>query len=393
MKLTQRVNNIQPSATMAAAAVARTRKERGQPVFDLTAGEPDFDTPDHVKEAGIAAINSGFTNYTAADGTNDLKQAIVDKFSRDNNLSYDVNQVMASVGAKHCIFNVLQVLVEEGDEVLIPQPVWVSYPDMVILNGGTPVPITAGINQHFKITPEQLERAITDRTRLLMLNSPCNPTGAVYSRAELEAIGEVLKKHPQIVVVTDDIYEHIIWTEEPFCNIVNACPELEDRTIVVNGVSKAYAMTGWRIGYAAGPKTIIDAMRKVQTQSTSNPTSIAQVAATAALTGQQECVTAMVRDFKQRHQYVVGRLNELNGVRCVDSDGTFYAFPDFSQFIASHPEIDDDLALADHVVNEFHVALVPGSPFGGNGHLRLSFASSQTELEGALDQLQKLTGK
>lgn len=393
MKLTQRVNNIQPSATMAAAAVARGLKESGQPVFDLTAGEPDFDTPDHIKDAGLEAIRSGFTNYTAADGTNELKHAIVEKFSRDNNLEYEASQVMASVGAKHCIFNVMQVLVEEGDEVLIPQPVWVSYPDMVVLNGGTPVPIVAGINQNFKITPEQLERAITDKSRLLMLNSPCNPTGAVYSRSELQTIGEVLLRHPQIMVVTDDIYEHIIWTEESFSNIVNACPELKDRTIVVNGVSKAYAMTGWRIGYAAGPTDVIGAMRKVQTQSTSNPTSIAQVAATAALTGQQECVVAMVREFKQRHQYVVGRLNELNGVRCVDSDGTFYAFPDFSQFIASHPEIDDDLTLASHVVNEYAVALVPGSPFGGNGHLRLSFASSQDQLDGALDALQKMTDK
>ncbi len=378
---------------MAAAAVARSMKESGKPVFDLTAGEPDFDTPEHIKEAGIDAIRSGFTNYTAADGTTDLKKAIVEKFSRENDLNYDVSQVMASVGAKHCIFNVLQVLIENGDEVLIPQPVWVSYPDMVILNGGTPVPITAGINQHFKITPEQLERAITPRTRLLMLNSPCNPTGAVYSRDELRAIGDVLAAHPEVMVVTDDIYEHIIWTEEGFCNIVNACPELKDRTIIVNGVSKAYAMTGWRIGYAAGPEPVIGAMRKVQTQSTSNPTSIAQVAATAALTGQQECVTAMVREFKQRHQYVVGRLNELNGVRCVDSDGTFYAFPDFSQFIASHAEIDDDVALADLIVNEYAVALVPGSPFGGDGHLRMSFASGQDVLEGALDALQKLTGK
>lgn len=392
MQLTDRVNNIKPSPTMAVTDKARELRAAGRNVIGLGAGEPDFDTPEHIKQAGIEAIANGVTNYTAADGTPELKEAIAAKFERENSLKYDPNQCMASVGAKHCIFNVLQALIQKGDEVIIPQPVWVSYPDMVVLCDGVPVPVTAGLNQNFKITPEQLERAITPRTRLIMFNSPCNPTGKIYSMDELKAIGEVLLRHPHVSVVTDDIYEHLIFTDDGFCNIVNACPELKDRTVVINGVSKAYAMTGWRIGYAAGPNDVIGAMKKIQSQSTSNPTSIAQVAAVAALNGPQDCIAPMVAAYKERHDFVVGRLNEIAGVRCLDSDGTFYAFPDFSEVISNMDGINNDTELATKVLEEAEVALVPGMPFGGDGHLRLSFATDMDTLTKALDRLHTMFG-
>ena len=277
IRLSNRVQSIKPSQTLAITARAKALREQGQDIIGLGAGEPDFDTPEHIKEAAIQAIKDGFTKYTAVDGTPGLKQAIIDKFKRDNALHYEMNQVLVSVGGKQSSFNLIQALINPGDEVIIPAPYWVSYPDMVLLADGVPVIVAAGIEQNFKITPAQLEAAITDRTRLIFINSPSNPTGVVYSRAELMALGEVLKKHPDILIATDDMYEHILWTEDPFVNIVNACPELYERSVVLNGVSKAYSMTGWRIGYCGGPAELIAAMKKTQSQSTSNPLSLIHI--------------------------------------------------------------------------------------------------------------------
>ena len=392
IRLSNRVNRIKPSPTLAVTNRARELRAQGKDVIGLGAGEPDFDTPEHVKEAAIRAIREGFTKYTAVDGTASLKQAVISKFKRDNDLDYAPEEILVSVGGKQSFFNLAQALLDNGDEVIIPAPYWVSYPDMVLLADATPIIISAGIDQSFKIRPEQLYRTITRKTRLLVLNSPSNPTGTAYTRAELEALGEVLLKHPQMLIATDDMYEHILWADEPFSNILNACPELKDRTIVLNGVSKAYAMTGWRIGYAAGPKSLIGAMGKIQSQSTSNPTSIAQVAAEAALNGDQSCVGTMVRAFKERHDHVVARLNRLRGVRCLPSQGTFYAFPDFSKAIASLDGVKNDTELAEYILNKAEVALVPGSAFGAEGHLRLSYATSMENLNKALDRLESLLG-
>jgi aspartate aminotransferase len=393
LRLSRRVQRIQPSPTLAVTTRARELRAQGQDVIGLGAGEPDFDTPEHVKQAAIEAIRSGFTKYTAVDGTPALKQAIVAKFRRQNNLEYAPEEILVSVGGKQSFFNLAQALLDEGDEVVIPAPYWVSYPDMVKLADATPVTIAAGIEQGFKITPAQLEAAITRRTRLVVLNSPCNPSGCVYGRAELAALGEVLRAHPEVLVATDDMYEHILWSGEPFCNIVNVCPDLKDRAIVLNGVSKAYAMTGWRIGYAAGPRPLIAAMKKIQSQSTSNPTSIAQVAAQAALSGDQGCIEPMVRAFRERHERVVARLNRLPGVRCIPSQGTFYCLPSFHEAIARLPGVTNDLDLAELILNEAGVALVPGSAFGAEGHLRLSFATDLKTLDAALDRLQSLLGQ
>ncbi len=391
--LSDRVSRIKPSPTLAVTIRAKELKAQGKDVIGLGAGEPDFDTPDHIKKAAIQAIQDGFTKYTAVDGTPGLKQAIVTKFRRDNGLEYTSDQILVSVGGKHSFFNLAQALLESGDEVIIPAPYWVSYPDMVLLADATPIIISAGIERAFKIRPEQLDRAITKKTKLVVINSPSNPTGGAYTRAELEAIGEVLRSHPQVLIATDDMYEHILWSDEPFSNIVNACPDLKERTIVLNGVSKAYAMTGWRIGYAAGPKPLIAAMKKIQSQSTSNPTSIAQAAAEAALNGDPQCMTPMVRAFKERHDYVVIRLNQLQGVHCLASQGTFYAFPDFSGAISKLNDVHNDVEMAEYILDKAGVALVPGSAFGAEGYMRLSYATSMNVLESAMDRLEKLLGK
>jgi len=393
IRLAARVGRIQPSPTLAVEARAKELKAQGKNIISLGAGEPDFDTPDHIKDAAIRAIRDGFTKYTAVDGIPSLKQAIVDKFKRENGLDYTVDQALVSVGGKQSFFNLAQALLGPGDEVVIPAPYWVSYPDIVMLADANPVIISAGIQQGYKITPEQLDNVIGFQTKLVVLNSPSNPTGAVYSRKELEALGEVLRKYPDVLIATDDMYEHILWSDEPFCNIVNACPDLKDRTIVLNGVSKAYAMTGWRIGYCAGPKGLIAAMKKVQSQSTSNPTSISQVAAEAALNGDQSCIQPMLASFRERHDYVVGRLNRLRGVRCLPSQGTFYAFAQFKDAIANFKGVANDVEMAELVLNTAGVALVPGSAFGADGYMRLSFATSRENLEVALDRLEKLLGR
>lgn len=391
--LSHRVQRIKPSPTIAVSQLAVELQRAGKDVIGLGAGEPDFDTPDHIKQAAIRAVQRGFTKYTAVDGIPSLKQAIVEKFKRENSLVFETDQILVSVGGKQSLFNLAQALLAAGDEVIVPSPYWVSYPDIVLLADATPVIVPAGGEQSFKITPEQLDQAITPNTRLLIINSPSNPSGAVYSRAELCALGEVLRNHPDVLIATDDIYEHILWSDEPFCNIANACPDLLARTIVVNGVSKAYAMTGWRIGYAAGPQTLIAAMCKIQSQSTSNPTSISQVAAEAALSAKQDCIRPMLEAFAQRHEHVVARLNEIRGIKCLPAQGAFYAFLDVREAIVAQAGVSNDIEMAEYILNEGGVALVPGSAFGAEGYLRLSFATGMDILDNALDRLQRLLGR
>lgn len=389
IKLSQRVQRVKPSPTLAVDAQAKALKAAGEDIINLGAGEPDFDTPEHIKAAAVQAIADGQTKYPPVDGTAGLKQAVIDKFQRDNGLDYDLDQILVSAGGKQSFYNLAQAMLDEGDEVIIPAPYWVSYPDMVLLADGKPVIVSAGIEQNFKLQPEQLEAAITDKTRLLVLNSPSNPTGVSYHRAELEALADVLLRHPHVLIATDDMYEHILWTDEPFCNIVTVCPALYDRTIVLNGVSKAYSMTGWRIGYAAGPANLIKAMKKVQSQSTSGACSIAQAAAQAALEGEQQCVANMVQAFKERHDWLLDALNALPGVACLPSDGTFYAFPDMREAMKTLG-CGDDIEFTARLLTEAKVALVPGSAFGAPGHMRLSYATSMEMLESAISRMSEL---
>ncbi|HIK74244.1 MAG TPA: pyridoxal phosphate-dependent aminotransferase [Alcanivorax sp.] len=393
INLSDRVQRIKPSPTLAITSKAAELRAQGKDIIGLGAGEPDFDTPDHIKQAAIEAINAGKTKYTPVDGTPGLKKAVVDKFKRENGLDYEAGQILVSSGGKQSFFNMALALLNDGDEAIIPAPYWVSYPDMVKVAGGVPVVLETDLDSRFKITPQQLEQAITPKTRLFVINSPSNPSGMAYSKEELAALGEVLKKHPDIVIATDDMYEHILWTGQPFVNIVNACPELYDRTVVMNGVSKAYSMTGWRIGYAGGPQKLIAAMKKVQSQSTSNPASISQAAAEAALSGDQQCVKDMVKAFKERHDYVVDALNKLPGVTCAPSDGTFYAFPDFSGAIAEMDGVESCTDLAAQLLETAEVALVPGSAFGAPGCLRLSFAVGMDTLVEAISRIEKALSK
>lgn len=391
--LSDRVNNIKPSPTLAVTNRAAELRAEGKDIIGLGAGEPDFDTPVHIKNAAIEALNKGFTKYTAVDGTPGLKKAIINKFQNENGLSYQANQILVSCGGKQSFFNLSLALLNEGDEVVIPAPYWVSYPDMVLVADGKPVIITTTQEQRFKITPEQLDAAITPRTRLVVLNSPSNPTGVAYSLDELKALGAVLANYPNVLIATDDMYEHIRFNDEPFVNILNACPDLYERTIVLNGVSKAFSMTGWRIGYAAGPAKLIGAMKKIQSQSTSNPTSISQVASQAALEGGNDCVDEMVVAFKKRHNYVVAALNEIKGVECIPADGTFYAFPSFQQVIDNDDRFSNDIELAEFLLGEAGVALVPGSAFGAPGNMRLSFATSMDILEDAIARIKQAVEK
>ncbi|MEX0731013.1 MAG: pyridoxal phosphate-dependent aminotransferase [Aquisalimonadaceae bacterium] len=386
ISLANRVQRVKPSPTLAVTARAAELRAAGKDIIGLGAGEPDFDTPEHIKEAAIEAIRAGKTKYTSVDGTPELKKAVQQKFARENGLDYGLNQILVSAGAKHSIYNLMCAVLNAGDEVVIPAPYWVSYPDMALLNEGVPVIVEAGQAQRFKMTPDQLDAALTERTKLVVLNSPSNPTGVSYTRDDLAALGEVLLKYPRALIMTDDIYEHILWAEEGFTNIVNACPELMDRTIVVNGVSKAYAMTGWRIGYAAGPASVIGAMKKIQSQSTSNAASIAQVAAATALNGDQSCMVPMLKAFKDRHDFVYKALNDMPGIDCLPCDGTFYNFPNVEGAMRKLG-LKDDVAFAEHLLNEAGVALVPGSAFGLAGHARISYATSMENLERAMDRI------
>jgi aspartate aminotransferase len=394
LELSRRVQAIKPSPTLAVTARAAKLKSEGKDIIGLGAGEPDFDTPQHIKDAAIAAINSGFTKYTPVGGTASLKQAVAAKLKRDNGLDYSARQILVSCGGKQSFFNLVQAVINPGDEVVIPAPYWVSYPDIVLLASGKPVIVEAGIEQGFKITPAQLQAALTAKTRMVVINSPSNPSGAVYTREELAALGAVLRAHPEVLIATDDMYEHILLTDQPFANILDACPDLYPRTMVLNGVSKAYSMTGWRIGYAAGPEAIINAMENVQSQSTSNPTSISQVAAEAALNGDQGCIEPMVKAFRERHLFVVEQLNQIPGVRCLHSGGAFYAFPDVREAIATlHAKkiIADtsDVAFSEYLLEHAGVAVVPGSAFGSEGYMRLSFATSMDNLKNALARIHK----
>lgn len=392
--LSKRVQTIKESPTLAVTARAAKLKAEGRDIIGLGAGEPDFDTPQHIKDAAKKAIDTGFTKYTPVAGIPGLKKAIVAKFKRDNDFDYTEKEVIVGVGGKQCIFNLALAVLNPGDEVIVPAPYWVSYADIALVAGAKPVIIECGIEQDFKLLPEQLEAAITPQTKLFMINSPSNPTGSVYTLAELQALGEVLKRHPQILVATDDMYEHVNLTGEKFYNILNATPELKPRCIVLNGVSKAYSMTGWRIGYAAGPAYIIKAMEILQSQSTSNPTSISQVAAQAALEGPQECITPMVEAFIKRHEYVVDRFNNMPGLKCIKAGGAFYAFPDARIAIAKLHEsgrINEatDMALSEYLLEKVGVAVVPGSAFGAEGYFRISFATSMENLTEALNRIEQ----
>lgn len=392
--LSKRVQTIKESPTLAVTARAARLKAEGRDIIGLGAGEPDFDTPQHIKDAAKKAIDSGFTKYTPVAGIPGLKKAVIAKFKRDNDFDYTDKEIIVGVGGKQCIFNLALAILNPGDEVIIPAPYWVSYADIALVAGAKTVIIECDIDQDFKLLPEQLEAAITPHTKLFMINSPSNPTGSVYTLGELKALGEVLKRHPHVLVATDDMYEHVNLTGDKFYNILNATPELKNRCIVLNGVSKAYSMTGWRIGYAAGPAYIIKAMEILQSQSTSNPTSISQVAAQAALDGPQACITPMVEAFIERHEYVVNRFNQMPGLKCIKAGGAFYAFPDARVAIASlykSGKITEatDMALSEYLLEKAGVAVVPGSAFGAKGYFRISFATSMENLKEALSRIEQ----
>lgn len=391
--LSTRIQQIKPSPTLAISSKAKELKAAGKDIISMSIGEPDFDTPQHIKEAAIKAINEGHTKYTAVDGIKPLKQAIISKFKQQNSLDYQENQIIVSSGAKQSLYIAISSLINPGDEVIVIAPYWVSYPDMVKLCEGTPVIVTTSMDNHCKVTPEQIKQAITPKTKAIIFNSPSNPTGLSYSEQDLKVIGDVLLEHEQITVITDDIYEHSLWKNTPFKNIVNACPNLYDRTIVVNGVSKSYAMTGWRIGYAAGPAELISAMKKAQSQSTSNPCSISQYAAVAALTGDQACVQEMTKAYQERHDYLYKELSAIPGITCTPSDGTFYIFPSVAGLLTISPDINSDLTFADYLLREANIAVVPGSAFGAPGHIRISYATSMDNCVEAIKRIKAAVEK
>ena len=389
LSVSPRMARVRRSPTGAVLALVTELRAQGRDIISLGAGEPDFDTPKHIRDAAVAAIAAGKTRYTPIDGTAELKSAIQAKFAGENGLGYETSEIIVTSGGKQALFNLCMALLGSGDEAIIPAPFWVSYLDMVLLAAGKPVIIETGIEQDFKISPGQLEAALNSRTRLVVLNSPSNPTGASYSRAELQALGNVLERFPRVVIVSDDIYEHIHWANEPFVSFGAACPALFDRTVTVNGVSKAYAMTGWRIGYAGGPAVLINAMKTVQSQSTSNPCSVSQAAAQAALEGDQAPVASMREAYRERHDFLVAALNGIRGVRCRAGEGAFYAFPRVQDAV-ERLGLADDTALAEKLITEAEVACVPGAAFGAPGYLRLSFACSVDTLEEAVDRLNRV---
>jgi len=384
--LSNRVQKIKPSATMAVSDKAKQLKSQGVQIVSMGSGEPDFDTPVNIQKAATHAITAGETRYTAVDGTPQLKKAICEKFKKENGLDYSLNEVIVSSGGKQVFYNLCQAILSKGDEVIIPSPYWVSYPDMAILADATPVFIKAELDQEFKITPEQLEASINSNSKLFVLNSPSNPTGAVYTKSEIESLGAVLERHPHVNIISDDIYEHIRWEDDAFVNIAMACPNLKDRTVILNGVSKAYAMTGWRIGYAAGPEKIIKAMKKIQGQSTSNPSSISQAAAFEAISGDQSFIKMMVEAFERRHNFLVESLNAIDGIECPQSCGAFYSFPRV-QGLIDRLGLKDDVEFSTYCLDKISLALVPGSAFGAPGYVRLSFATSMDNLKLAIDRL------
>ncbi len=390
--LSAALNRISPSATLAMSGRVLDLKAQGIDVIGLSAGEPDFDTPDFVKDAAIQAIRDGQTNYTAVDGIAPLKSAIAAKFKRDNGIEYTNKQITVNSGGKHTLFNALVATLDAGDEVIIPAPYWVSYPDIVEFAGGTPVIVLASAAQNYKMLPEQLEAAITPKTRWLILNSPSNPTGAAYTAAELTALGDVLLRHPQVMLLTDDMYEHIWYAKEPFVTMLQVCPQLYDRTLTMNGASKAYAMTGWRIGYAGGPEWLIKAMASLQSQSTSNPCSISQYAALAALTGPQDFLKERNAAFKERRDLVVAMLNDAPGLSCPTPEGAFYVYPDASGVMGKTTpkgkKIETDEDLINYFLDDWQVAAVHGGAFGLSPGFRISYATSEELLKEACNRIQ-----
>lgn len=395
MKLAGRVSKVKPSETLAITAKANALRAQGRDVIGFGAGEPDFDTPDHIKKAAIQAIEAGFTKYTPVSGTDELKDAIISKLKVDNNLEYKRSQIAVSCGAKHSLYNLAQVLFEEGDEVIIPAPYWVSYPDIVVLAGGSPVILNTLEKDGFKMKPEQLKSAITGRTKAVILNGPSNPTGAAYSPDDLKALAAVLAD-TDIFIISDDIYEKILYTDYSFANLATVDQRFKNRTIVINGVSKAYAMTGWRIGYAAGPEEIIGAIGKIQGQSTSNPSSISQKASVAALNGDQSVVAMMVGEFKKRRDYIVGALNDISGITCLMPEGAFYVFPNVSAMYGrsySGKKITNSTDFIEYLLDEANVATVPGVAFGSDDHIRLSYATSLKNIEEGVKRIKNAIAK
>lgn len=390
IKLSSRVRRIKPSPTLAVTAKANQLRAEGVDVINLAAGEPDFDTPSHIKQAANEAIANGQTKYTPVGGTASLKQAIIDKFERDSGLKYQANEILVSSGGKQSFYNLCQAVIDQGDEVIIPAPYWVSYPDMVLLANGTPIFVEADHTQNFKMTADQLSAAITNKTKMVVINSPSNPTGACYSASELTALAEVLIQHPEILIATDDMYEHILFKQQTFSNILMVCPQLKSRTIVLNGVSKAYSMTGWRIGYAAGPAAIMEPMKNIQSQSTSNPCSISQAAAEKALSGDQACVSDMKAAFEKRHDFIVAELNKIKGISCSQSEGTFYCYANVQAAIDTLSDINNDVEFATFLLEKCGVAVVPGTAFGLPGYMRISFATSKEKLTTAAQRLAEL---
>tara|TARA_A100001011_G_C14266037_1_gene824686 strand:- start:686 stop:1870 length:1185 start_codon:yes stop_codon:yes gene_type:complete len=393
MKLSNRISNTKTSATIAMSMKARELKAQGKDIISLSAGEPDFDTPDHIKDSAIKSINEGNTKYTPVDGMISLKQSIVEKFKNENNLDYDLSQILVSTGCKQSIYNLCQATLDKGDEVLIPSPYWVSYPEIVKLSDASPVFIETNSDNDFKVTGKMLLDNITNRTKMLLLNSPSNPSGFIYNEEDLKDIGRVLKEYPNIIIASDDIYEHIIFNEKKFVNILNVCPDLYNQTVILNGVSKAYAMTGWRIGYAAGNNEIIQAMKKIQSQSTSCTCSISQSAATAALSYGNEEVKKMVSEYQRRSEFLYNELNKIEGIEYKKPDGSFYAFINVDGLINSLDGINDDFDLAEYFLNEGEVAVVPGTAFGSKNHIRISFATSMENLEKAVGRVKNLLSR
>jgi aspartate aminotransferase len=390
MKLSKRISNTKTSATIAMSMKARELSLQGKDIISLSAGEPDFDTPQNIKDAAIKSINSGNTKYTPVDGMLSLKESIVNKFKNENNLEYTSDQILVSTGCKQSIYNLCQATLDKGDEVLIPSPYWVSYPEIVKLSDATPIFIETNSDTDFKVTGKMLQDNITEKTRMILLNSPSNPSGFIYSEDDLKDIGNVLKNYPDIIIASDDIYEHIIFNNKKFTNILNVCPELYDQTVVLNGVSKAYAMTGWRIGYAAGNASIIGAMKKIQSQSTSCTCSISQAAAKAALDNNNDEVHKMVNEYQIRSAFLHSELNQIDGIKYKKPEGSFYAFVDVNGLIDKIENINDDFELAEYFLNEGGVAVVPGTAFGSKNHIRISFATSLENLKKAVDRIKKL---
>lgn len=386
LQVAERVRPMNPSSTSSLAARTAELRAAGHDIIGMGAGELDFDTPEHIKQAAKDAIDGGFTKYTAVDGIPELKQAVINKFAKENDLDYSMKQVMISSGCKQTLYNLAQAVLNEGDEVIIPAPYWVSYPDIVKLAGAKPVFINADIKQGFKITPRQLDMAITDKTRLIFINSPSNPAGVHYTPDELAELGEILEQYPKVIVATDDIYEHMLWEGTPFKNILNVCPSLYERGFILNGVSKAYSMTGWRIGYVAGPELLIQKMKTIQSQSTSNPSSISQYAALAAIQGDQSFIGKVVATLKERHDYIYKALLEIEDVKCLPCQGTFYILPNVEQ-VMQRLGISNDVEFSEFLIEKAQVAVVPGSAFGVPGYIRLSFATSMENLQEAIKRL------